>query len=102
MLSEFGGYSYKIEENSFNQEKTYGYKYFSDKENFENALTRLYESEIIPAIEEGLCSCILTQVSDIEDETNGLLTYDRKVLKIDENKMNQISKKLYQAFERFD
>ncbi|MBO7149305.1 MAG: glycoside hydrolase family 2 [Clostridia bacterium] len=102
VLSEFGGYSYKIEENSFNQEKTYGYKYFSDKENFENALTRLYESEIIPAIEEGLCSCILTQVSDIEDETNGLLTYDRKVLKIDENKMNQISKKLYQAFERFD
>ena len=99
VLSEFGGYSYKINENSFNQENTYGYKFFSEQDKFEKALTSLYETEIISAIKDGLCSCILTQVSDIEDETNGLLTYDRKVLKVDENKMKEISKKLYQAFE---
>lgn len=99
VLSEFGGYSYKINENSFNQENTYGYKFFSEQDKFEKALTSLYETEIISAIKDGLCSCILTQVSDIEDETNGLLTYDRKVLKVDESKMKEISKKLYQAFE---
>jgi hypothetical protein len=99
VLSEFGGYSYKIKENSFNQEQNYGYKYFSDKESFNSALINLYEEQIIPAINKGLCACVLTQVSDIEDETNGLLTYDRKVLKVEQNKIFETSKKLYKAFE---
>ncbi len=98
ILSEFGGYSYKIDEHSFNEDKTYGYKYFKDGESFNEALVNLYEEQIIPAIESGLCACILTQVSDIEDETNGLLTYDRKVLKVDEEKMRKTSQKLYETF----
>ena len=99
IVSEFGGYAYKVKEHSFNEEKDYGYKFFRDRESFNEGLTRLYEREIIPAIESGLCGCILTQVSDVEDETNGLLTYDRKVLKVDEESMRQTAEKLYEAFE---
>ena len=102
VLSEFGGYSYKIKEHSFNQEQNYGYKYFSDKESFNSALINLYEEQIISAINKGLCACVLTQVSDIEDETNGLLTYDRKVLKVEQNKIFETSQKLYKAFDSVD
>ena len=66
----------------------------------DDALVRLYENEIIPEIEKGLCSCILTQVSDVEDETNGLLTYDRQELKVSLEKVKMLSEKLYSAFEK--
>jgi len=99
VLSEFGGYSYKIDEHSFNLNKTYGYKMFDNQVDFENALSDLYLKEIIPAIDNGLCAAVLTQVSDVEDETNGLLTYDRKVLKVSEERMKKISEDIYQAFK---
>ncbi len=100
VLSEFGGYSYKVKENSFNQDKNYGYKYFNNKEGFNDALIKLYDEQIIPAIKSGLCASILTQVSDVEDETNGLLTYDRKVLKVDQKRISETSKKIYQTFDK--
>ena len=99
VLSEFGGYSYKILEHSFNLQKTYGYRFFTQKDDFCAALKKLYLDEIISSIKGGLCVAILTQVSDVEDETNGLLTYDRKVLKVDADLMREISVALYKAFE---
>ena len=99
VLSEFGGYSCKIKGHSFNLDKTYGYKYFDDAKKFEDALIELYEKEIIPAIKSGLCASVLTQVSDIEDETNGLLTYDRKVLKVNADRLFELSEKLKKAIE---
>ena len=100
VLSEFGGYSCKIEGHSFNLDKNYGYRFFKDRESFMNALETLYREEIIPALSSGLCASILTQVSDVEDETNGLLTYDRQVLKVDEKRMKNIAKDLQTAFEK--
>jgi beta-galactosidase/beta-glucuronidase len=94
VLSEFGGYSYKIREHSFNDKRTYGYKKFENKDEFENAIYSLYKNEIIPNIEKGLCGAILTQLSDVEDETNGILTYDRQVIKLDKEKMLEIADQL--------
>ena len=51
-------------------------------------------------IERGLCASVLTQVSDVEDETNGLLTYDRQLLKIDPERMRAVSRTLFSAFEK--
>ncbi len=96
VLSEFGGYSYKPEGHVFNPHKTYGYRFFNDQSEFETALLTLYETEILPAIKAaGLCAAIYTQVSDVEDETNGLLSYDRRVLKVDAEKMRHLAEKLY-------
>jgi hypothetical protein len=53
-----------------------------NREAFAAALARLYRDEILPAIPNGLCAAIYTQLSDVEEETNGLLTYDRAVCKI--------------------
>ncbi len=99
VLSEFGGYSYKIEGHSFNLDKTYGYSFFTDREKFEDAFENLYLNEVIPMIERGLSAAVYTQVSDVEDETNGLLTYDRQVLKVDPERMTSIAKTLNEAFE---
>ena len=98
VLSEFGGYSYKVDGHSFNLDKTYGYRFFTDREKFGDALEALYLDEVIPMIERGLCATVYTQVSDVEDETNGLYTYDRQVLKVDEAQMQNIAKKLTEAF----
>jgi len=85
VLSEFGGYSYKEEGHVFNTQNTYGYRFFKDREEFESALIALYENEIIPAAKAGLSGAVYTQLSDVEDETNGLISYDRKVVKIEDD-----------------
>lgn len=99
ILSEFGGYSYKVSDHSFNPDKTYGYRFFDDNGKFQKALFELYENEVKESVKNGLQGAIYTQVSDVEDETNGLLTYDRQVLKIDKHKMYNINQMLYRAFE---
>jgi len=94
IISEFGGYSLKPDGHCFNLKGNYGYKFFSNSEDFMAALEKLYENEVIPLIEKGLCGTIYTQLSDVEDETNGLLSYDRYVLKVDRKKMLNLSEKI--------
>lgn len=98
VLSEFGGYSCKIEGHSFNLDKTYGYSFFKDTESFGKALKDLYMNEVIPMIDRGLCATVYTQVSDVEDETNGLVTYDRQVVKVNKADMLEISKAIEDKF----
>jgi len=98
VLSEFGGYSCKIEGHSFNLDKTYGYGKFTDTAKFSAALTGLYRDEVITCIGNGLNATVYTQVSDVEDETNGLVTYDRKVVKVDKDSMQALAKELREAF----
>ncbi len=95
VLSEFGGYNQRIEGHSFNS-KDFGYKKFGSQKELTNAYRRLYEQEIIPAAEKGLCASVYTQLTDVEDEVNGIMTYDRAVIKIDENVTKEISDKLRQ------
>ena len=100
VLSEFGGYSYKPEGHVFNTEKTYGYRFFREREAFENSLLKLYREEVIPLVKDGLCASVYTQVSDVEDETNGLLSYDRKVCKVSEAPLVEIAKAIYSEIEK--
>ena len=94
ILSEFGGYSYKVENHVANEKNTYGYKLYSDKTEFMNGLERLYLEQVVPQIPKGLCGAVYTQLSDVEDETNGLYTYDRRVCKVDKDIMLAIAEKL--------
>ena len=91
VLSEFGGYAYPVEGHIFNPEKAYGYKSCKSLADFQTAVEKLYRKKVLPRIEKGLCAAIITQVSDVEDEINGFLTYDRKVCKADENAMQKLA-----------
>ena len=83
---------------SFNLDKTYGYSTAKTQKEFMDSFAALYENEVIPAISRGLCATVYTQVSDVEDETNGLLTYDRQICKVDEDRMQKIALDLKDAF----
>ena len=99
VLSEFGGYSYKPEGHVFNTESTYGYGKLNTREEFAQAVRNLYLNEIVPCVSRGLCAAIYTQVSDVEDETNGFRTYDRKVEKLTPEEMLPIAQELKKAME---
>ena len=94
LLSEYGGYVYKIPEHSFNIEKTYGYRKYETREEFVAALRETYQNALLPLAAKGLCGAVYTQVSDVEDETNGLLTYDRAELKIGPEELRDLAQAL--------
>ena len=81
-LSEFGGYCYAVKGHLYDENKSYGYKNFSSLEEFRRAFVALYREQIIPNVKNALCASIYTQVSDVEEEINGIMTYDRKVTKL--------------------
>ena len=97
VLSEFGGYAYPVEGHIFNTGNAYGYKACKSEAHFRESIDKLYREKVIPAAKKGLCAAIITQVSDVEDEINGFLTYDRKVNKADEAAMLAIAEELKKA-----
>ena len=97
LLSEYGGYVYKIPEHSFNMEKTYGYRKYETREEFVAALRETYQNALLPLAAKGLCGAVYTQVSDVEDETNGLLTYDRAELKIKPEELRDLAQALQES-----
>ena len=99
VLSEFGGYAYPVEGHLFNTGNAYGYKACKSQQHFQESVDKLYREKVIPAAKRGLCAAIITQLSDVEDEINGFLTYDRKVNKADEAKMLAIAEELKKAIE---
>lgn len=98
VISEFGGYSYRVSEHLFGEEE-YGYSSFTSLEEFDASITRLYREELKPLISKGISALVYTQVSDVEDETNGLITYDRAVIKLDKSKTTALMKELYEEME---
>ena len=81
VISEYGGYTCQVKGHTCSG-KTYGYKICSSQEEFQAAYHKLMSKEIDPLKEQGLCGAVYTQLSDIEDEINGLMTYDREVCKL--------------------
>ena len=57
-------------------------------------LTRLWNRDLLPNIEKGLSASVFTQVSDVETEVNGLMTYDREEIKVDTEKMRALNEAL--------
>ena len=95
ILSEFGGYSLAVKGHTWNENKQFGYRKFKSQQKYSNALQKLYLDKLLPLISKGLCGSIYTQVSDVEEEINGLVTYDRKIVKIPISTMREISDKIY-------
>ena len=83
-----------LEETMWNEKKSFGYIMFKDKASLTKAYKNLFEKQIIPKIKKGLCATVYTQVSDVEFEVNGIFTYDRELIKIDEDTIKQINSKM--------
>lgn len=81
VISEYGGYACHVKGHS-SVERVFGYKKFDSLEEVSKAYQELYEGQVRPLVEQGLSGVVYTQLSDVEEEVNGLVTYDRKVVKI--------------------
>ena len=92
--------SMKVEGHVFDEEHEFGYKKFRSTEALVAALRVLYLQKLKPLIAKGLCACIYTQVSDVEEETNGLVTYDRKIVKADEKLLKTLNQELYAEIKK--
>lgn len=93
VLSEFGGFSHRVNGHTFNN-KMFGYKIYNSPESLAKAYKKTFERVIIPQISKGLSATVYTQLTDVEDELNGLLTYDRKVVKIPVDILKKINERV--------
>ncbi|MFA5342128.1 MAG: sugar-binding domain-containing protein, partial [Clostridia bacterium] len=90
-LTEFGGYAIMTPGHMYSENKKFGYRLFKDKESLQKAYDRLYKKYIIGNISKGLSACVYTQLSDVEEEINGFVTYDREVFKFDMQRIKAIN-----------
>lgn len=80
-LSEYGGFACHIKGHT-SVERVFGYKRYNTIPEFQEAYHALIEKSLLPLREQGLSGAVYTQVSDVEEEVNGILTYDRKINKL--------------------
>ena len=99
VLSEFGGFVLGVADHIFNPYKSYGYGTCKNTGELMQRLEAVYREHVLPAVKKGLCASIYTQVSDVEDEINGLTTYDRKVIKANDAAMQAIARQLQEAIQ---
>ena len=93
-LTEFGGYVLAVKGHKWT-DRVFGYKVFSGGRSLKRSYERLFLRQIRPLIEsEGLTASVYTQISDVEQEMNGLMTYDREILKIGADTLRRINDRL--------
>ncbi len=99
LVSEYGGLNLAVPGHLWHESARFGYRFFDDQAALAEAFTRLYRDQLVPLVRHGLAGCVYTQVSDVEIETNGLLTYDREVLKLDPDLVRALNADLEAAFQ---
>lgn len=93
-LSEYGGYSHKVEDHYFGTSIFSSYHYYRTRKILEKKYIKLIDKSILPIIKKDLSCCVYTQLSDVEDEVNGLYTFDRKVLKISKDIILELNERM--------
>ena len=83
-LTEYGGVSLRVPGHVWDEDRTFGHGTSETREEWLRAFTALHVHQLGPAVRRGLSATVYTQLSDVEDEVNGLLTYDREQLKAPE------------------
>jgi beta-galactosidase/beta-glucuronidase len=94
VLGEFGGLGLPVADHTWQDKNNWGYQSFKSPEELTNRYKKLM-TDLKPLIKRGLSAGVYTQTTDVEIETNGLITYDRKVIKIPEKTLHDLHNELY-------
>lgn len=94
VLGEFGGLGLPIKDHLWQADRNWGYISYKNSDELTDAYVGLMTA-MRPLIGQGLAAAVYTQTSDVEIEVNGLLTYDRKVVKLDLDRSAAAARKLY-------
>ncbi len=97
-ISEFGGYNLAVPGHIWDDSRRFGYRFYEDAVALQIGYENLMRRQLVPLVRKGLRAAVYTQLSDVEIESNGLYTYDRKVLKIDAAAVRSLNADLYAAF----
>ena len=96
VLGEFGGLGLPVEDHTWQDKNNWGYQTFKNKDELLKRYSELMAR--IPAlIEKGLSAAVYTQTTDVEGESNGFMTYDRKVMKMPAATLKSLHDKLYET-----
>lgn len=96
VLGEYGGLGLPVEGHTWQQKDNWGYQSFKSADELFARYTGFIK-DMTTLISKGLSAAIYTQTTDVEVETNGLMTYDRKVIKVEEDKLKSVHEKLYDS-----
>lgn len=90
-ITEYGGYTLFEEGHVWRRDKEFGYKSYKSREALQEAYVSLIEKQLKPLISRGLSGAIYTQLTDVETEINGFITYDREVLKVNKEEVKKVN-----------
>ncbi|QEC51237.1 glycosyl hydrolase family 2 [Anseongella ginsenosidimutans] len=96
VLGEFGGLGLPLEGHTWQQKDNWGYRSFDNKEALLDRYAE-YMQKMQDLIAGGLSAAVYTQTTDVEVEVNGLMTYDRKVIKLDPARLKSLHQPLYKV-----
>ncbi|MBO9619132.1 MAG: beta-galactosidase, partial [Niabella sp.] len=94
VLGEFGGLGLPVEGHTWQEKNNWGYQTFKNQNDLKDRYAALM-AQLTKLIPMGLSAAVYTQITDVEVETNGLMTYDRKVFKIDPKVLHELHQQLY-------
>ncbi len=92
-ITEFGGFSLQTE-NCFCLKRCYGYKKCKNADDYNKALQKLFQKTVFKKVARGLSAYIYTQLSDVEEEINGIVTFDRRIVKVNCQLLKEINEKI--------
>ncbi len=96
VLGEFGGLGLPVKGHLWQEDKNWGYRNIQDQEKLFYAYSEMI-NEMPALIKKGLSAAIYTQTTDVEGEVNGLMTYDRAIIKMNVNDTYKLNSKLYKV-----
>lgn len=97
VLGEFGGLGWPVEDHLWWDKRNWGYLTYNDEQTYQNEFAALIKN-LQGLISWGLSAAVYTQTTDVEGEVNGVMTYDREVLKLDKEKTRELIKPLYEPW----
>lgn len=93
VMGEYGGIGFPVEGHLWQTDKNWGYIQYKSADEVADTYEE-YANELIGFVKKGFSGAIYTQTTDVEGEVNGLMTYDRKVIKLDVDRINAINSKV--------
>ncbi len=96
VLGEYGGIGWPVEGHLWQSDRNWGYVQFKSSDEV-LAQYEAYANQLIDLVDDGFSGAIYTQTTDVEGEVNGLMTYDRKVVKMDTERLNAINTKVIES-----
>ncbi|MGQ8338716.1 glycoside hydrolase family 2 protein [Sunxiuqinia sp. A32] len=99
VLGEYGGIGLALEDHLWATDRNWGYVQFKNSDEVTDEYVK-YGSELLKLIKAGFSAGVYTQTTDVEGEVNGLMTYDRKVMKIDEARVRKINQAICNSLDK--